>query len=79
MGDYVAILLSNNGELHRRTGNLLGSAGPDVTAPIISLIGGLSISVVENSNFTDPGWSAIDDRDEDISGPGDSIGRNRHG
>ncbi|NQY37224.1 MAG: DUF5011 domain-containing protein [Alteromonadaceae bacterium] len=39
----------------------------DTTAPVISLIGGASMSVVQYSSFTDPGATAIDYVDGDIS------------
>lgn len=60
-------------EVHSVNGNpgnppeLPGPPPPDETAPILTLIGGTSISVVLGTSFTDPGATAIDDRDGDIS------------
>jgi Flavin containing amine oxidoreductase/Bacterial surface protein, Ig-like domain len=44
-----------------------GGPGPDVTPPVISLNGSANMSVVENTLFTDPGATATDNVDGDIS------------
>lgn len=40
---------------------------PDTTAPIITLIGSSTISIMENGNYTDKGATAIDDVDGDVT------------
>ena len=40
----------------------------DTVAPTISLNGGESVSIKEREEFQDPGASAVDDRDGDVSG-----------
>ena len=42
--------------------------GPDVTAPVLNLIGASAVSVVQFSSYDELGAIAIDDRDGDISG-----------
>lgn len=41
---------------------------PDTTAPIITLNGDNPLSISLGSNYVDPGYSANDDRDGDVSG-----------
>ena len=68
VGNYVAILFSNDSyNFYGEFGYFSVANGPDVTAPVISLSGGSSISVVLNSTFTDPGATAIDNQDGDVS------------
>ena len=41
--------------------------GPDETVPVITLNGSANMSVIQFTTFTDPGATATDDRDGDIS------------
>ena len=43
------------------------SASMDTTAPTISLMGERRVSITVDENFTDPGFSAMDDKDGDLS------------
>ncbi len=47
----------------------LGScpSGPDIVAPVMTLLGDATMSVSLNGQFVDPGVTATDDRDGDIS------------
>ncbi|NOS67234.1 MAG: DUF5011 domain-containing protein [Candidatus Peribacteraceae bacterium] len=40
---------------------------PDTTAPVITLLGGSDITVIAGDTFTDPGATALDDRDGTIT------------
>ena len=68
VGDYVAILFSNNGYGHiGDPATFSVGTAPDETAPVISLNGGASVSVEQFSAFSDPGATASDDRDGSVS------------
>ncbi len=47
---------------------LTGTPGPDTTPPVISLVGGSPVEVTQGSVWSDPGYSASDDVDGDVSG-----------
>lgn len=42
-------------------------AAPDTTAPVITLTGSASVTITQGSTFTDPGATASDDTDGDLS------------
>jgi hypothetical protein len=59
------------------------TSGGDITPPVITLIGGASIGVVTGGTFTDPGATAIDNVDGDITSSiivgGDAVNVNTNG
>lgn len=70
----VKLTLQNDGNLVLKNGqgNPVWATdtvqtNPDVTAPVITLNGNASMTVVQGNAFTDPGASAMDDRDGNIS------------
>ena len=48
--------------------SLATESGPDITAPVITLLGDNPMNVVQASTFSDPGATALDNVDGDISG-----------
>lgn len=57
--------------------------GPDTTPPVITLIGDASVNLTRGASWTDPGATASDDQDGDISGNiivgGDTVDTNTVG
>ena len=70
----VKLTLQNDGNLVLRTAQTTpvwatdtAQPVPDTTPPVIALNGAASMSVVQGATFTDPGATATDDRDGNIS------------
>ncbi|MGB8815951.1 MAG: immunoglobulin-like domain-containing protein, partial [Minisyncoccia bacterium] len=60
---YTATDEANNEASSTRTINVVAGPPFDTTAPVITLNGSSTISVIVNSSFTDPGATAIDNID----------------
>jgi len=61
---YTAQDAAGNKSTATRTVNVLA---PDVTAPVITITGDDPVNIIKNSNYTDAGATAIDDRDGTVS------------
>ncbi len=62
---YTVADIAGNSSTAQRTVSVI--VVPDTTPPVITLLGSSSVSVTAGSSFTDPGATAVDNRDGNIT------------
>ncbi len=69
VGEYIVTynVFDNDGNAARTVARIVRVVEPDTVPPVITLLGDSPLEVDQGATYTDPGATASDDRDDDLS------------